>query len=376
MDGSLKGKRMNALKVLLACAGLALAAPASAEEAQTLQAERMPLAAQRSLVLDVTESASRAVAVGERGHVLLSESRSEWRQADEVPTRATLTAVDAVGNKVWAVGHDGTILHSADGGLSWSLQRQERWSQEGFDSPDWTPRFASPLLDVLFVDAEHGYAVGAYSLLLRTDDGGTTWRQVALLEKPGDDVALEDEPTAEGEDDAWTFDADELMLDEEEDPHLNAIARTPAGLLLIVAERGAAFRSRDDGASWERISLPYEGSMFGVLVLGDQHLLAYGLRGHVQETRDGGDSWEMLDTGIELSLMGGAALPEGGAVLVGANGVVLHRPNADSPFVAHTFENAAGETPVLSSVLPMGARTFLFTSDKGAARYEVPSGTR
>ena len=364
---------MKASKILLASLIMAWAGGASAETGEGTAAERMPMAAQRSLVLDVTESSSRAVAVGERGHVLLSESRSEWRQAESVPTRATLTAVDAVGENVWAVGHAGTILHSADGGISWSLQREEPWTQEGFDGPDWTPRFAAPLLDVMFLDAERGYAIGAYSLLLRTEDGGKSWQQVPLLRQTADDLPEEDaaEPADEG-DDAWTFDADELMLDEEEDPHLNAIARTPSGLFMIVAERGAAFRSRDEGLTWERISLPYEGSMFGVLVLGDEHLLAFGLRGHVQETRDGGDTWTLLDSGTELSLMGGAALPDGGVVLVGANGVVVHRPNADAPLAVHTFENAEGETPVLSSVLPLGSRTFLFTSDKGTARYEVP----
>lgn len=364
---------MNATKILLAALALGLATGAFADAAPSTTAERMPLAAQRSLVLDVTDSASRAIAVGERGHVLLSESRSEWRQVEGVPTRAALTAVTAVGNKVWAVGHDGTILASSDGGLTWTVQREEAWTQEGFDAPDWTPRYAAPLLDVMFIDEQRGYAIGAYSLLLRTDDGGETWQRVPLLGQTAEeDVPAESDPEAGGGDE-WTFDADELMLDEEEDPHLNAIARTPSGLIMIVAERGAAFRSRDDGATWERISLPYEGSMFGVLVLGDQHLLAYGLRGHVQETRDGGDSWQELETGTELSLMGGAALADGGVVLVGANGVVLHRPDADTPLAVHTFENAEGETPVLSSVLPLGSRTFLFTSDKGTARYEVPA---
>lgn len=366
---------MNAAKFLFAGAVLALAGHVRAQAQQAEQAERMPLAAERSLVLDVAESSSRAIAVGERGHILLSESRSEWRQVEGVPTRATLTAVDAVGDQAWAVGHDGSILHSADGGMSWSVQREQRWTQEGFDGPDWTPRFAAPLLDVEFIDTQRGYALGAYSLLLETRDGGETWSQVSLLAAPA-----EQEPAAAGADasddeDAWTFDADDLMLDEEEDPHLNGIARTPGGLILIVAERGAAFRSRDDGASWERVSLPYEGSMFGLLVLGEQHLLAYGLRGNVLETTDGGDSWTAVETGTELSLMGGAALSGGGAVLVGANGVVVYRPDAQSPFVVHSFENQAGETPVLSAVLALGERTFLFTGDKGIARYQVPIAT-
>ena len=57
--------------------------------------------------------------------MLVSETRSgnDWRQVDGVPTRSTLTAVTTVGNDAWAVGHDGIILHSGDGGLTWQRQR-------------------------------------------------------------------------------------------------------------------------------------------------------------------------------------------------------------------------------------------------------------
>ncbi len=40
---------------------------------------------------------------------------------------------------------------------------------------------------------------------------------------------------------------------------------TGDGALVIVGERGALLRSSDNGASWQRLRLPYEGSMFGVL---------------------------------------------------------------------------------------------------------------
>ena len=54
-------------------------------------AEPAPLAA-RSLILDVADGGDRAIAVGERGHVLVSESRrGDWRQVENVPTRSTLT---------------------------------------------------------------------------------------------------------------------------------------------------------------------------------------------------------------------------------------------------------------------------------------------
>ena len=95
-------------------------------------------------------------------------------------------------------------------------------------------------------------------------------------------------PTGE---ETWTFDDSELELEDETDPHLNGIARTGDGSLFIVAERGSAFRSTDGGTTWERIQLPYDGSMFGVIGYDGRHVLAYGLRGNVFESTDLGDNW-------------------------------------------------------------------------------------
>jgi photosystem II stability/assembly factor-like uncharacterized protein len=89
----------------------------------------------------------------------------------------------------------------------------------------------------------------------------------------------------------------------------------------------------------------------------------------VYESRDLGDSWSRVDTGITTSLMGGHALPGGGAVLVGANGAILMRPDADTPFSATTFQTARGDTPLLSGVVPLGDAGFLVIGDKGADLY-------
>ncbi len=295
---------------------------ASAADPALLDAERMPRAV-NALLLDAVATKTGAIAVGERGQILSSTDGATWTQAAAVPTRSTLTAVAAAGNGLWAAGHDGVILHSTDGGGTWRRQRAAPWSA---DDPD--PTHGVPVLDLLFTDARHGFAVGAYSLLLVTEDGGATWTARALdaggEAEPPQTAASATAPAA-GEDDDWNFSADELELEDEADPHLNAIARTGAGHLMIAGERGTMFRSRDGGATWERRKLPYEGSMFGVLAWEDEHVLVFGLRGNVFESRDLGETWTKIDSGTSASLMGGLALPDGGAVLVGGEGAVLSR---------------------------------------------------
>lgn len=351
---------------------MAVAAP------PVVMSETMPLATTRALILDFTEADSRAIAVGERGQVLLSESRTDWRQVGNVPTRSNLNAVDAVGDLVWAVGHDGTIVHSTDGGETWIVQRHDPWHPITDDMP-FDPRQGMPLLDVLMLDAQNGLAVGAYSLILRTSDGGTTWTETSIR---GDataaaDVApeavVDDSETAAGTDEDWNFDDADLELEEESDPHLNAIARTGDGSLFIVAERGAGFRSRDNGQTWERLQLPYQGSMFGVLGYDGQRVLAFGMRGNAFESSDLGSTWKAIDTGTELSLMGGDVLPDGGAALVGANGVVLVRANATAPIVLHTYQTAAQETPVLSGVLAQSSTALTVSGEKGVGQFQAPA---
>jgi photosystem II stability/assembly factor-like uncharacterized protein len=351
-------------------------------------AEIVPLA-DKSLILDMADGANRAIAVGERGHILVSESRRDWRQVENVPTRSTLTAVATVGELAWAVGHDGVILHSADGGLTWQSQRAQPYDPNNVDDL----HNGTPLLDVLFTDAQNGMAIGAYSQMLKTADGGTTWTAFdfvgaidatiaaqgavvtddTLVDEPvdtpaaaGDDADEAAAAEASPDDESWTFSEEDLALDDETDPHLNAIARTGDGSFFIVGERGVAFRSTDGGERWQRINLPYQGSMFGVLGYEGRQVLAFGLRGHVFESNDLGDHWREIDSGTELSLMGGAGWAGGGAALVGANGVVLTRTAAGANLLRHTHPDGA----VLAAVLPLPGGELAVGGENGLSRYK------
>lgn len=364
--------------VLASALAFALAAvvhtPAAQGAPAPLPAETKPLALHGALLLRFTESNQRAIAVGERGHIAVSESRSDWRQVEGVPTRATLTAVAASGDHAWAVGHDGTILFSADGGLTWGLQRHDPWQPGGSEFDDeFDPTQGAPLLDVIALDRDRVIAVGAYSLMLYTGDAGRTWERIdpnaGVDRSAADGEAGYDD--ADDEDRGWLFSDDDLVLEDEEDPHLNGIARLPDGGLIVVGERGSAFRSSDEGQTWERLRLPYDGSMFGVLALGPGHVLAYGLRGNLQESRDFGETWETPDSGVELSLQGGAVLPDGGVVLVGSNGIVLHRAAGADHFVARSFATDLQETPVLSAALPLSNRQLLVGGEKGLGRFSL-----
>ena len=277
--------------------------------------------ASSSFLLDVTRAGQRLVTVGERGHILLSDDNGlSWRQSP-VPVSVTLTAVYFPSvNKGWAVGHDGVVLHSSDGGESWAVQfdgamaNQVRFNQleievaakeaalsemtedeleeAGLVLEDL--RYAlddaryslqegttNPFLDVVFLDDNTGFIIGAYGMIFRTVDGGGHWQ-------------------------SWSgkiFNPDGF--------HYNAIS-VSGEALFVAGEAGTLFRSTDAGQSWESLESPYVGSFFGIVSnQKGKEVVAFGLRGNAFRSIDGGDSWQQIETAVKTPFSGAVLLSDG-----------------------------------------------------------------
>jgi len=96
---------------------LVISSSVSLAEQTASKALMMPLAV-KSLILDLATAGNRIVAVGWRGHILISDDNgSSWEQVKS-PTREMLTGVYFSDNlHGWAVGHGTTILCTEDGEL-------------------------------------------------------------------------------------------------------------------------------------------------------------------------------------------------------------------------------------------------------------------
>lgn len=288
-----------AVGLSLAMMGGASVSMAAAPNTDNLKPAVLSLKASSSLLLDVDRAGERLVAVGARGHILYSDDQGQsWVQAP-VPVRQLLTAVDFVDDRHgWAVGHDSLILHTRDGGETWAVQYRDPEidapEDEGFGFLE------KPLMDVWFRDRQTGFAVGAYGLLLRTDDGGESWEDVS-------------------------FD-----VDNEDGFHYNAIAEIKGSGLFLVGEMGTMYRSADFGDTWETLEeMPYDGSWFGVAGTGQPGgVLAWGLRGNMFRSTDFGDTWEQVrlrtksGAPVSSTLSGGQLNDDGRLIVVGVGGVV------------------------------------------------------
>jgi photosystem II stability/assembly factor-like uncharacterized protein len=348
------GRHVSVLMLAMALPLFAQNAGKPSTDSAEMMAEVKPLAS-KSMLLDIVKTSAGYFAVGERGHIISSVDGKSWKQVEAVPTRSTLTSIAAAGDHLIAAGHDGVIVHSADAGKTWERRRVDIY-QPGSSEPSQ----GAPILDLLFVDDNHAIAVGAYSLMLETNDAGVTWIPKKINTAV---VAAKAGPVAS---ESGTFTDADLALGEESDPHFNSLTRLADNSVLLVGERGAVYRTTDNGGKWTKLNFPYKGSMFGVMSWSADHVLAYGLRGNIFESTDQGNSWNKIESGSNTTLLGGIALANGGAVLVGTNGLLLTRKDAASAFVASKIETASGEMPVLSAAIDTGAGQFILVGDKGA----------
>ncbi|MCE0759656.1 MULTISPECIES: WD40/YVTN/BNR-like repeat-containing protein [unclassified Marinobacter] len=358
-----------------ACLGLSMALAAPAAFALTDIIETPALMsdlAPESLLNDATRAGDRIVAVGERGHVIYSDDEGQtWTQA-EVPVSVTLNAVDfGSDSSGWVVGHSGVVLHSGDAGATWQLQfdglqaaelviesREEQiaameerieqapeaekgdleWALDDLFfalenvQADMEIGPVNPLLDVWFENDQHGFVVGAYGMVLRTQDGGETWED-------------------------WG-----PQLSNPQNFHLNSVARVTGGALVIVGEAGQVHVSVDNGDTWERRESPYDGSLFGVMGTGKvNEVLAFGLRGNTMLSTDLGRSWTMVANEGGTTLNNGSVADDGRVTLVGNSGAVLMSSNGGESFRAHFRNDREG----VMGVVPLSGTNLLLVGEGG-----------
>jgi len=258
---------------------------------------------EKAPIYAATTAGQRIVAVGDYGLINLSDDGKTFRQA-KVPTRAPLTSVFFIDQRRgWAVGHDGTVLGSSDGGESWQVLREMRGQDQ-------------VLMSVWFENAEHGLAVGQFGLALETHDGGKTWAERSL-------VAGE---AGEG--------------------HLLQLVPVGNGVLLVAGEAGSILRSVDAGAHWVAIQTDNKGSFWTGAGLADGSVLMAGMRGHVYRSVDHGEHWAEVPSGTQQSLTGISQRPDGSVRIVGLSGASLLSKDGGQHFSASLRPDRVGLTAI------------------------------
>lgn len=280
-------------------------------------------AAMSSPILAATHAGKRVVAVGDHGIVLLSDDDGKtFRQARSVPVDSTLTAVSFIDQRTgWAGGHGGVIVRTQDGGETWKLQRSDTSVDQ-------------PIFSVYFKDASEGWAVGLWSLMLHTTDGGATWSTVQLPPPAGQKKA---------------------------DRNLYAIFADPKGNLFVACEQGRVMRSTDGGKNWTYAETGYAGSFWTGISLQDGILLVGGLRGTIYRSADGGNSWQVAQTPFKSSVTDIIEVAGKRVIAVGLDGVTLESHDEGVTFTG----KQRSDRSVLTAILDAGpaAPPLLFSTN-------------
>ena len=290
---------------------LSVALPVYAEYKDRLEVPaammEKPLPAQLTAA---AEAGTHLIAVGRRGLIVVSENAGKtWRQA-KVPTSVDLTAIHFVSaDEGWVVGHGGVILHSMDGGFTWEKKLDgrkvgkllndyysdpnkvgeniERYIQVGARFLQDGP--IHPFLDIWFASKKIGFVVGAFNLILRTDDGGVTW--VPWLDR--------------------TENLNEM--------HFYGIRGTDSENIIAFGERGLLLKMDPKTNRFVPVEVPYSGSFFGAITK-NKTILIYGLKGEVYRSPDFGTKWNRVALATQAAITGSAVLENGNIVLASQGG--------------------------------------------------------
>lgn len=162
----------------------------------------------------------------------------------------------------WLV-EGGRLLHTADGGRSWTVQRPPQYSDVGYLAME----------QFQFLDPQHGWVLYVHGVLHRTTDGGQSWQVI-----PVEPRVPREGRTAE---------------------HLTSLKRFTMVSPQIgfgLNENGErALRTADGGQTWRTAPLGPRHVSFSELAFPTlREGYAAGIKGRLYHTTDGGQTWQAL----------------------------------------------------------------------------------
>ena len=321
--------------------GLLAAGQARADQAST-DAVRLVLdrpshltpRAVAGLFTDVTRAGDRLVAVGERGRIVISDDNgATWRQV-ETPTSVTLTKVSFVSpQEGWTVGDMGIVLHSMDGGLTWTKQfdgvqaikvATDDAAAEGKQGGNNATATADvqaaqqmagggpsvPFLALLTQARNNIIIAGAFGMAFSSNDGGVTWHSLASSIPDPDGLHIYD-------------------------------FAVNSGTIMAAGEQGLVLRG-SNGGPFTLVPTPFQGTFFGDFYTKDNALLLYGLQGTILRSTDQGAHWATISTTASVGIDCGMVLKDGSVLLGDVAGELL-----SSHDNGQTFTTIGGGVPVV-----------------------------
>src|SRR5690554_486514 len=272
--------------------------------------------------IDLDRAGSRIAAAGEPGGIRVSDDTgSAWRVVSS-GVKSTVTAVRFVSEQNgWAVGHDGTVLRTADGGENWTRERLAARS------------YGSDLNGVAILESGHQLIVTDGSDILSRSEWGDDWQ----------------------------------VFREGYKPLLGVIGLGGSEALAFGAE-GTVMQSPDGGVSWNSIKSASKVGYFGGRLLSDGSVILVGSEGIVARRAAGG---EMFYPELDLALGALTGVAEGEnnrLLLAGIQGVGYGQ---DNQYWFHGVDNGTtGQLMARSLLGRVETSAVLRLAESGSRSYQ------
>ncbi len=224
-------------------------------------------------MIDVASNGRRTIAVGQMGLILVREGEGAWKKVESGTDRRLLQVDINKDGLAFIVGAFGTLLKSTDGGESWKDVAPNWAGLYHAGEGDLATVRDEPTNYIVDVNDNGGTIIGGeYGQLMYSPDGGICW-EIAYRHP------------SEGSDNAPTLFGMEIRAD---------------GVGYAMGQSGLAVRTENGGLSWTHVPTPTTASIFAVASTPDGQVLAVGQRVGLRSS-DGGKSWESLKV-LDLSL--------------------------------------------------------------------------
>lgn len=243
--------------------------------------------------------------------------------------------VDA--NNGWAVGANATILHTTDGGVTWTEQQ-----------PAWQFPPAKDIDGVAFKDANCGWAVGEGNrkAVQWTNDGGVHWY---LTEKvpTGDLYAVTYDHTSRGwfvgeNGEIWAIDCSGNLQDRTSTSighDLYGIDMISGTVGWVVGENGTIAKTSNGGATWVVETVGTTENFFGVYFKNSTTGWAVGEEGNIWTTSNGGTTWTRQPVTTTQKLRSISFSDANTGWIVGDGGTVLQSTDGGAHWAPFAIPN-------------------------------------
>jgi len=253
-------------------------------------------------------------AMGQGGTVVkTSDGGTTWTKQDSGTENYIFSFTSLTPEHLIGVGDRSTIVESKDGGATWTVREYESKGAGGMTEEEEVVAQQPSFYDVHFLDAKTGWIVGEFGKILKTTDGGATWKEQQKSLIGGEIVDALSLPTFFGVD----------FIDAQ-----NGAAAGLDGKIAITANGGDTWTFDDVGAE---LAVP----LFDMHLFSDGSGWAVGSAGEVLRKKGIGETWEAADLGMRVfSWLRHASFPDQkNGWIVGGFGLILRTRDGGKTWV-------------------------------------------